>query len=45
MSIKCINPLSFESVELVAIKHSLSLGQGQGPVGHFYPLLSPIPKH
>jgi hydroxymethylpyrimidine/phosphomethylpyrimidine kinase len=23
-----------------ALKHSLSIGQGQGPVGHFYPLLS-----
>lgn len=22
-----------------ALKHSLSIGQGQGPVGHFYPLL------
>jgi hydroxymethylpyrimidine/phosphomethylpyrimidine kinase len=23
-----------------ALKHSLSIGQGQGPVGHFFPLLS-----
>jgi hydroxymethylpyrimidine/phosphomethylpyrimidine kinase len=23
-----------------ALKHSLSIGRGQGPVGHFYPLLS-----
>jgi hydroxymethylpyrimidine/phosphomethylpyrimidine kinase len=23
-----------------ALKHSLSIGQGQGPVGHFYPLFS-----
>ncbi len=23
-----------------ALKHALSIGQGQGPVGHFYPLLS-----
>lgn len=23
-----------------ALKHSLSMGQGQGPVGHFYPLLA-----
>ncbi|MEO1350816.1 MAG: bifunctional hydroxymethylpyrimidine kinase/phosphomethylpyrimidine kinase [Cyanobacteria bacterium J06635_15] len=24
-----------------ALKHSLRIGQGQGPVGHFYPLLAP----
>ncbi len=24
-----------------ALKHALSIGQGQGPVGHFFPLLSP----
>ncbi|MGB3299060.1 MAG: bifunctional hydroxymethylpyrimidine kinase/phosphomethylpyrimidine kinase [Phormidesmis sp.] len=24
-----------------ALLHSLSIGQGQGPVGHFYPLISP----
>lgn len=24
-----------------ALKHSLAIGQGTGPVGHFYPLLSP----
>ncbi len=24
-----------------ALRHSLSIGQGQGPVGHFYPLLDP----
>ncbi|MEO1387812.1 MAG: bifunctional hydroxymethylpyrimidine kinase/phosphomethylpyrimidine kinase, partial [Cyanobacteria bacterium J06634_6] len=23
-----------------ALKHSLSIGKGQGPVGHFYPLLA-----
>ncbi|MEL6263949.1 MAG: bifunctional hydroxymethylpyrimidine kinase/phosphomethylpyrimidine kinase, partial [Cyanobacteria bacterium J06626_6] len=23
-----------------ALRHSLTIGQGQGPVGHFYPLLS-----
>lgn len=26
-----------------ALKHSLSIGKGQGPVGHFYPLLSLLP--
>ncbi|MEM8504741.1 MAG: bifunctional hydroxymethylpyrimidine kinase/phosphomethylpyrimidine kinase [Cyanobacteria bacterium P01_D01_bin.1] len=25
-----------------ALKHSLSIGQGQGPVGHFYPLMPSI---
>lgn len=26
-----------------ALRHSLAIGQGQGPVGHFFPLLNPAP--
>lgn len=27
-----------------ALRHSLAIGQGQGPVGHFFPLLHPNPS-
>jgi hydroxymethylpyrimidine/phosphomethylpyrimidine kinase len=46
----CLKRDIFSAVErgklylTTALEHSLSIGKGQGPVGHFYPLLSSRPK-
>ncbi len=46
----CLKRGIFSAVErgklylTTALEHSLSIGKGQGPVGHFYPLLSSRPK-